>query len=80
MRSWLQDVLDALDKPYFIQDCSLYFSVSIGVAVYPDDGSDAGELLGKADIATYRAKDEGGKGYLFFEPAMAVRLEERLTL
>lgn len=78
--SWLQYVVDWLEKPYFIGDCSLYFSASMGVALYPEDAGEANELLGRADIATYHAKDEGGKRFVFFEADMAVHLEERLVL
>jgi len=80
LHSWLHYVIECLDKPYFIGDCSMYFSASMGVALYPADAREANDLLGKADIATYHAKDEGGKRFLFFESDMAVHLEERLAL
>jgi GGDEF domain-containing protein len=43
--------------------------VSVGIAVFPEDGGDAHELLAHADAALYEAK-HGGKGrYAFFRPA-----------
>lgn len=78
--SFVQRVFDILETPYFIRGCSLYFSSSIGVAVFPDDQLSAEGLLGNADIATYRKKDEGGKGFQFYTPVMSVQLEERLGL
>lgn len=80
IQAWVQKTVQCLDEPYLIRNCSMYFSASIGVAVYPEDATEAAELLGKADIATYRTKADGGRGYQFFEPTMAVHLEERLAL
>lgn len=80
IRKFAFSVLACLERPYEILECSFYFTSSIGVAIYPDHGKTAVDLLGNADIATNRAKDEGGKSCRFFEPTMAVRLEERLVL
>jgi diguanylate cyclase (GGDEF)-like protein len=54
--------------------------LSIGVAVFPNDGADAATLLGNADAALYRAK-AGGRGAIrFFEAEMDMRLRERRAL
>lgn len=50
-------------------------SVSIGLAVFPDDAEDAGRLLQCADSAMYRAKGSGGGGVAAFDPEIAVRRE-----
>jgi diguanylate cyclase (GGDEF)-like protein len=46
----------ALDEPFALQNIALHSSVSIGIALFPDDGSDLNVLLSKADIAMYKAK------------------------
>jgi diguanylate cyclase (GGDEF)-like protein len=46
----------ALDEPFALQDITLHSSVSVGVALFPDDGPDLSTLLRKADIAMYKAK------------------------
>jgi diguanylate cyclase len=46
----------ALDEPFTLEDITLHSSVSVGVALFPDDGRDLGTLLRKADIAMYKAK------------------------
>jgi diguanylate cyclase (GGDEF)-like protein/hemerythrin-like metal-binding protein len=58
----------------------LRLGVSVGIAIYPDDGFDAGQLLARADGAMYRAKDRGGNRYAFAQSAgvgerTCVRLE-----
>ncbi len=54
--------------------------IGIGVALFPQDGVEACELLRKADIALYRAKREGHSAVHFFEQEMDVRLREREQL
>ena len=53
---------------------------SIGVAIAPDDGRDANELLIRADLALYRAKSEGRNGCRYFEPAMEAEVRARHAL
>ncbi|RDI59180.1 bifunctional diguanylate cyclase/phosphodiesterase [Microvirga subterranea] len=52
-------------------------SVSIGIAIYPDDASGRTALLSNADAALYRAKKEGRGTYRFFEVAMSEEVRER---
>jgi diguanylate cyclase (GGDEF)-like protein/PAS domain S-box-containing protein len=54
--------------------------ISIGVAVYPTDGTDTSVLLANADAALYRAKAEGRGSIRFFAPEMDKRLRERRAL
>jgi diguanylate cyclase (GGDEF)-like protein len=46
----------ALEEPFALQNIALHSSVSIGIALYPDDGPDLNTLLNKADMAMYKAK------------------------
>jgi len=46
----------AVEKPFALEDIALHSSVSIGMALFPDDGPDLSTLLSKADIAMYKAK------------------------
>ena len=54
--------------------------MSIGVAVYPADGTDASVLLANADAALYRTKSDARGSIRFFEPEMDKRLRERRAL
>lgn len=55
-------------------------SASIGIAVAPDDGSDGVELLKNADLALYRAKQQGKAGHHFFEPELDEQAQQRRQL
>jgi diguanylate cyclase (GGDEF) domain len=58
----------------------LRIDLSIGVAIYPTDGTDAKTLINNADATLYRAKAEMRGSVRFFEPEMDMRLRERLAL
>ena len=59
-------LLNALEAPFVLGAHTLTVTGSIGIALYPDDGSDPSQLLGNADAAMYRAKEEGRNGYAYY--------------
>jgi diguanylate cyclase (GGDEF)-like protein len=65
-----QQLLAAVAAPCRIGQYDLNLSTSIGVAIYPDDGTDLEALLQRADMAMYSAKHEGRNGYRLFAPQM----------
>jgi len=70
-------ILSAVGAVHKIDDNDLHVSTSIGVSVYPDDGTDSESLIKNADTAMYQAKENGRQRFQFFEPAMKVRAIER---
>lgn len=54
--------------------------LSVGISIYPEDGSDADELLKTADMAMYSVKQNGKHGYRFFEPNMISETIDRVKL
>jgi diguanylate cyclase (GGDEF)-like protein/PAS domain S-box-containing protein len=54
-----QKVLQAFREPFIFNNHQLYITTSIGIAIFPDDGTDADTLVKNADIAMYRAKEKG---------------------
>ncbi len=73
-------VISLLSQPVVIEHHTLHVTTSIGIAIYPDDGSDVTQLLKNADSAMYMAKREGRNGFQYFTPAMAKREEDRFSL
>ena len=73
-------ILLALGAPHPIDKHELHVTASIGIATYPDDGTEAETLLKNADSAMYHAKDSGRNNYQFFKPEMNARAVERQCL
>jgi diguanylate cyclase (GGDEF)-like protein len=76
----LDRILEDLHRPYEIQGNQAHVGVSIGVARAPECGTDRTDLMRKADIALYRAKDEGRDCYRFFTEAMDETVQLRTNL
>ena len=55
----------ALAESFVLDGVTLHSSMSIGIALFPDDGADLSALLRKADIAMYRAKTSGGGHHVY---------------
>jgi diguanylate cyclase (GGDEF)-like protein len=70
----------ALVVPLDLDGVTMFASPSIGISVYPEDGTDAEQLLKHADIALNHAKDSGRGNHQFFTPEMNARLRERFGL
>jgi diguanylate cyclase (GGDEF)-like protein len=70
----------ALSAPMVVDGRTLVTTVSIGVALYPGDGADMGELLRHSDTAMYQAKDRGRNNCQLFSKSMDKRLKERIAI
>ncbi len=71
---------EALNKPLPIQGRDLYVTGSIGITLFPDDADNIDALLKNADVAMYRAKEQGRNNYRFYTSEMNARAAERLSL
>lgn len=65
-----QNVLNTLARPFIINKQEFVLGASIGIALFPEDGSSPQELLKNADTAMYFAKNNGGNSYQFFSGEM----------
>ncbi len=74
-----QRILDAVAAPFVLQGYETYVTASIGVAIFPDDGQSAEDLLKNADTAMYAAKDQGKNTFQFFDAAMNRTAHDRLV-
>ncbi|MBI3144566.1 MAG: EAL domain-containing protein [Pseudogulbenkiania sp.] len=75
-----EDILAVLAQPLRLEGQELIVTGSLGISVYPCDGSDARTLLKNADVAMYRAKEAGKNTYQFFAAEMNAQAVERLQL
>jgi diguanylate cyclase (GGDEF)-like protein/PAS domain S-box-containing protein len=66
----LDKLVDELQKPFAAEGHELTTSLSMGAAVFPQDGATFDDLRKKADLAMYRAKDSGRNTYRFFDENM----------
>ncbi|HSN22118.1 MAG TPA: EAL domain-containing protein [Usitatibacter sp.] len=73
-------ILGAFEPSFHVESQELALSASIGICTFPDDGSDAQTLLSNADIAMYRAKEQGRNRHCFYAASLNKLSQERLAL
>jgi len=76
----IQRIMDAVIQPLTIKANEFVLGCSMGVAVYPNDGNDPATLMAHADVAMYRAKENGGNAFQFYTPSMHDAALKRLQL
>lgn len=73
-------ILDAFAAPIRLERQEVFVTTSIGIALYPNDGTDTTTLLQQADAAMYQAKSRGKSDYQRFLPEMNFQSIERLRI
>jgi diguanylate cyclase (GGDEF)-like protein/PAS domain S-box-containing protein len=76
----IQRIKDSVVMPFKIEEYEFFITCSIGISVYPTDGTDPESLMKHADIAMYRAKEIGRNNSQFYTPTMNERALERLHM
>lgn len=76
----VQRIESNLSQPVEVGNSAMSVHCSTGIAVFPDDGDSAGDLVRHADMAMYQAKEETGNQFHFFAPEMSERMQARLTM
>jgi diguanylate cyclase (GGDEF)-like protein/PAS domain S-box-containing protein len=79
-RATAQRVLAAVAQPYEVNNEKYHLSASVGISIYPGDSPDATALLRNAELAMYRAKDQGKNNFQFHSPQMNARSLEYVVL
>ncbi|MGO4377230.1 EAL domain-containing protein [Pseudoduganella sp. RAF19] len=79
-QTMLQHLLSVVSEPVQLAGQEVAVSCSMGVSVFPADGTDAQLLMRHADIAMYRAKEAGRNQLQFYEAAMHARVVERAVI
>lgn len=75
-----EKVLVSINDPFFINGNELIVSCSIGIAVYPTDGTNLQTLMKNADVAMYSVKESGKNGYEFYNLSMDEIVSQKFML
>ena len=75
-----EKINEVLKNPFVVDNNELYVSASIGIAIYPRDGTDMDSLIKHADIAMYNVKDTGKNNYRFYSTDMTTPYFQNLSL
>lgn len=73
-------VLSQFDQPFVIRDQEVFITVSIGVAIYPDDAHDANDLMKHAGAAMHHVKEHGRNAYKLYSNDLDAMAFEQLVL
>ena len=73
-------IIATLKEPLDIDGHELFITSSIGVSLFPRDGTDSNELLKKADVAMYRAKAQGKDNFQLYDADDDAQANERLSI
>jgi diguanylate cyclase (GGDEF)-like protein/PAS domain S-box-containing protein len=76
----LERIAHAVQQPLQFDGREFFLSCSMGVAIYPADGVDAEQLIGRADLAMFQAKERGRNNYQFYTDEMNLRVQERMRI
>jgi len=75
-----EKIVTLLKEPFMVDGHELYVSASIGISMYPQDGTNMDTLIKNADVAMYHVKDQGKNGYKFFSDDMNTPYTRSLSL
>ncbi len=75
-----EKMIETLQEKFTLDEYQLSITPSIGIGIFPDDGKTTVELLRNADLAMYRAKDNGRNNFQFYAAEMNIKAVERLRL
>lgn len=73
-------ILAGFKEEFLVLNSVIHISLSIGAALYPEHGKNIDELLKFADIAMYKAKEKGRKGYVIYDNFMNEAFTERMNI
>ncbi len=73
-------LIDTFSLPVYIKGQWLQTSISVGISMFPKDGSDTDTLIRHADVAMYRAKKEGRNNFQYYSPELTVAAFEKMSM
>ena len=75
-----QRIMEVISSPFKLKDHEIIITISIGIAISPDDGLDVNTIVRNADISMYNAKNQGKNNYQFYTSAMNELIHKRLLI
>ncbi|HEX2549306.1 MAG TPA: diguanylate cyclase, partial [Gammaproteobacteria bacterium] len=75
-----QKIIETMSKSYTLNKMEVMVKLSMGIALYPEDGADAISILQNADIAMYHAKKLGQNNYQFHSTAQQLQYKNKIEL
>ncbi len=75
-----QKIIETMSGSFTVGGRKLFITASMGIALYPTDGTEVARLLQNADTALYHVKQQGKNGFQFFSAEMNLRVMEKLEL
>ena len=73
-------IVDALAQPFELDGHQVPTGASIGVVIFPDDAVEFDELVKRADLAMYQAKQAGRHGFRFYDAQLQTAIEDQLRM
>jgi diguanylate cyclase (GGDEF)-like protein/PAS domain S-box-containing protein len=73
-------ILKAMTGPFVVEGHSLDIRCSMGISIFPEQGTDGETLIKNADASMYNAKEDGGNHFCFFTKDMEAQVTERLSM
>ena len=80
IQQFAQLILQSFEDPFFVQELELYIGTSIGISLYPSDGTDEQTLMKNADTAMFRAKERGRNHYQLYNHAIGAKVMEYVAI
>jgi diguanylate cyclase (GGDEF)-like protein len=76
----ITNICKSFSTPFMLTGHEVFVTSSIGISIYPDDGTDMQILLKNADMAIYRAKEQGKNTFEFYTQSMNDRILRKISL
>lgn len=73
-------ILSMMKEPFHLDDKEIYSSSSIGISLFPDDGTEVDDLIKRADAAMYQAKEQGRNNFQFYSASYNLAAFEHISL
>lgn len=80
LENFASQLVNVVHHPFILNDETAVVSMSVGIAVFPNNGLTVSELIKNADIAMYNAKNSGKNSYRFFDSYMEDDVNRKMIL